>query len=216
MGGFQLAKDADLVDQAEDLVVQGQNLVSTERWPPDNETPQEEWYGDHGDEQIAPYSPSLQRLPLRRRSVDPWFQISQPELTKIGGRMTLRLHVQRLVKSGYSDLILCYRYPSVNFFERVTDNFVNRDLRNVVNGAVIEVPVNALWGQGARAPEAVEFFIVVRDSNYTREAEDGAEETAPLFKVSNSVIMGQPFPLMPPREWSEQETQRLLAPVRPF
>lgn len=198
-------------------------------WPKPPETPREKLFGTHGNEQVITAVNMQFRNPLRRRSIDPWFRLSnlrirQPDATHL--EKAFLIDVEMLEAPAPGKIPLLRAVVGVRDAHGLRGLMHNPELIQMLlqKKKTTTMEIHYPWSGGMpdrmtdKLHEKIEFYLYTFDSRYSYQfrmvSATGYEGGGTGFKVSNSVVMGSATATLP-REWLPEEFEFLTNPSPP-
>ncbi|MBT5019260.1 MAG: hypothetical protein HON04_11000 [Planctomicrobium sp.] len=191
------------------------NTKSTE-WPP---AEGEKIYGDTFGEQIVEFKENTISYPLRRRSIDPWLEISNASVsfdTVAIKKANFTFDVEKIEPIGEQSFYVFARRkigPSRGFTRMTSVKFPGSKRRKETLTASLHLLVSPNAEFDSSRYQDWEIYIVANDGNYrmNRQLSAGIGSGPAQFKVSNSFVIGSIDDLTVAREWHPMEKEYLLS-----
>jgi hypothetical protein len=212
----------DVVTKLQTAVTQATAKPVIPAWPPPPDTPREKVFGSHDNETIVPMSVDVIRNPMRRRSCDSWFQLSN---LRIGEgpqpfrRQSILIDVEILqLREGSHPTICSWENGTKSGTIIGFSHELNELIREKKKKGTMSFQLPMRLGSGGFTTSTdlgnIEVFLEDFDDKYRHRLTvllpGGYESTQPSFKVSNSVVHGSITKPAMPRDWCEEEYQHFL------
>lgn len=188
-------------------------------WPP---VDGQEVFGDHFGERIEVFSQNTFFLPLRRRSVDPWLKITNPQVTLNTSGATKEavytFDVEKLEPvsdQSLSVIVKGSRGQPLGFMSTIPlRDFPKSNSKNETVTLTQRLTMSPMMKVNESAFENFQIYIVASDGEYrvhTKHDDSGLSSGPAWFKVSNTLIYGQVESPLYAREWHENEKEYFLS-----